>query len=169
MDAGNTLRLELIQTIPNWEARLSSKILEKRAFVGGLANLGRAALRGMGTGAKWGAGIGAAYGGGKAALSDDPNASVVGGALKGGLSGGMTGAGLGAGIGAGLRAAPGMLRSATGIASRAGFHGAAKGLRKVKGVVHKMRRGAGLGGRNVAAPTWASNLYQKARGTPPTP
>jgi len=163
------MNLELIQTIPNWEARLSSKILEKRAFVGGLANLGRAALRGMGTGAKWGAGIGAAYGGGKAALSDDPNASVVGGALKGGLSGGMTGAGLGAGIGAGLRAAPNMLGHASNVARSTGFQGLHKGLAKATGTASRLRRGAGLSGQNVAAPTWASNLYQKARGTPPTP
>tara|TARA_R110000851_G_scaffold201982_1_gene353754 strand:- start:183 stop:677 length:495 start_codon:yes stop_codon:yes gene_type:complete len=89
------MRLDLLHNIPDWETRLSSKLLEKKA------NMMNAALHGMGRGAKWGAGLGAAYGAGSAALSDDPNASVVKGALRGGLSGGITGGALG-GVGGGL-------------------------------------------------------------------
>jgi len=116
------MRLDLMQNIPNWEARLTSKLLEKKA------NIMNAALHGMGTGAKWGAGLGAAYGAGSAALSDDPDASVVKGALRGGLGGGIMGGMAGGMAGPMSQYAPGMAADAGSLASGTGFPGLGAGL-----------------------------------------
>jgi hypothetical protein len=153
--------LKYMQNIPNWEARLSQKLLEKKAFIG-LANVGKAALTGLGSGAKLGAGIGAGLGGLNALTSDDPNASVMGGALRGGLKGGMYGGALG-GLGAGaLRAAPGALSGMGSLAGRAGLPGASSALHS-----GALRSGGALGrfpsiaGQNVAMPGWAQSMGQR--------
>ena len=135
------MNLEILQTIPNWQARLEYKILEKRAFYG--QDLLRAAGHGAGSGAKWGAGLGALYGGGKAAVSDDE--SIVGGALRGGVKGGVMGAGLGAVGGAGLRYGGDMLGDASGAAATMGYDPLAASLLRGSTTGNAARQAAGLG------------------------
>ena len=148
----------------NWEDRLKSKILEKRSSPTTLVN---AALHGLGTGSKWGAGLGAAYGAGRVILSDNPDASIVGGALKGGILGGLTGGGLGIVGGPAGHYSPKYAADLKNVAESLGYPGLAGHSDEVRDYLIKMRKALELTRSNLAEkPDYYQEALKWANTTP---
>ena len=139
--------VQLLKTIPHWKSRLQAKMLEKQAFWGAVANVGKAALTMGGRGAKVGAAVGGGLGGLDYMTSNDPNKSLLGSVGGGALKGGALGFGAGAVGGAGLRAAPGLLGSGSKHFAKA----------------TKWQKNVGLGGTNVDMPGWALKAGSKIK------
>jgi hypothetical protein len=155
------MNLDLLNNIPDWQDRLSEKLLEKQA------TMWNTALHGAGKGLGWGAGLGALHGGASAALSDDPEAGVVKGAIRGALKGGLTGATLGGAGGAGLHsaqtAAPGMAQAAGAL----GLPGIQSGITSAEQAMINASRALRLDPTSVAqAPSWAPQWLARPTARP---